>query len=271
MAGAAGPLARVREVQARRLRTFTILHAAGVAVTLVVVGWLIWGSRMPSLLGSLVFLAIIMPAGVPLVWWLNHRAFQRTMDAFGGFRPRIAEVKFAFGAGYILVLDNGLVLGLDPRTTALRLVAFFSAGGVLVHADVTRAERWVMRIRGMQSEGTITNNKGPAEARAELERFRVAFGAKWCMLSLREVRPEHMAADEPMWHESLAFFIPRRRDHARTVAAELDSPAAFLEAARTKCFPQGAAAPLRWRGDIRTRVSRRPGRGEAAPAVHARR
>lgn len=240
MAAVGDPLGRMQAKIARRLRRFTVYHAAVVVVALSALAWILLLSGVPTFLWTFVVLVILMVAGIPLVWWLNRRNFDRMMSGFEAFRPRITDAKLSLNSGYLLILDNGLVLGVDPRTSALRFLAFFSAGGALLHPEMAQAERWGTRIRGMQTEGAITGKKGPADAQAALERFRVAFGAKWYLLFLRQLKPDRMVAGDPMWHEVLAFFIPKWWNQARAVAGELDPLMTFLQTAKTQYFPRSA-------------------------------
>ncbi len=237
MTAVADPLGEMRTKLTRRFRWFTVYHAILVAVAIAAIGWMALTFPSSNTLWAFVFIVIVMPAGVPLVWWLNRRGVARVMDAFESFRPRLGAAKVSLSAGYLLVLDNGIVFGADPRTNNIRFIAFFSAGGALLHPDIHQAERWAARIRGMQMGGAISRRKGPSEAQAELERFGAAFGAKAYFLSLRQVRTERMVAGEPMWHEVLLFFIPRWPDHASQIAGQLDQIVSFLETARGRYFP----------------------------------
>lgn len=236
------PIGEMRARMSRRFRWFTVYHAILVAFSVALVGWIVLPSQSSNLLWAFVFIAIVMPIGVPLVWWMNRRGYMRIMDALEAFRPRVRDAKVSLGAGYLLILDNGLVFAADPRTNALRFVAFLSAGGAVFRPDVRQAERWVARIRGMQTEGAITQKKGPPEAQAVLDQLRQEFGAKFYYLFLREVRSDRMAPGEPMWHLVLGFFVPRWWDRAKEIAAGVDRIASFLETAKDRYFPRGATA-----------------------------
>lgn len=237
---AADPLDEMRATLARRSRWFTVAHAVLVVVAVGVFGWFAFVSQSSSFLLGFIFLAIVMPAGVPLIWWMNRRGWSRIMAAFEAFRPRVVGARASPTVGFFLLLENGLVVAVDPRSGAVRFVAFFSPGGALIRPDMAQVVRWGSRIRGLQSEGAISKSKGPAEAQAELERFRVAFGAKWYLCFLREVKSDRLAAGEPMWHEVLVFFIPRLWEQTPTIAAQLDAVTGFMERARTLYFPRGA-------------------------------
>ncbi len=242
MAQVGDPLGRMRLLLEKRLRRFTIYHAILVVVAVVLIAWITLPSGSETLWWAFVYVAIVMPAGIPLIWWINRRGFNRAMGALEVLRPRISDAKTSMAAGYLLILDSGLVLSLDPRSNALRFIAFFSAGGALIRPDLAHAEKWALRIRGMRTEGGVTNKKGPEPARAELERLRAAFGANMSMLYLREVRPERMAAGEPMWHEVLTFLMPRWWEHTQAVAAGLDALPSFLEGARIQYFSKAGSA-----------------------------
>lgn len=243
MAVVGDPLERMREKLARRLRRFTVYHSILAAVSVAAIGWIVLPSGPPSLVWAFVYLAVVMPVGVPVVWWLNRRFFRRAMAAFEPFRSWIVDARVLVGTGYLLILSSGLVLGLDPRSNTLRCSAYFSPGGALVHPDAAQAERWGSRIRGMTTEGAITKKKGPSDAQQELEQFQAAFGARWYMFFLREVRSERLAAGDPMWHEVLAFLIPRWPEHMKEVANELERLTSFMVEARAKYFPHGASGP----------------------------
>lgn len=241
MAAAGDPVGAMRARLERRFRWFTVYHGILVAIAVIAIGWIALTSGDSQLFWAFVFIAIVMPAGVPLVWWLNHRGVEQLARGLEPLRRRVRDAKVSAGVGYLLVLDNGVVLVLDPRTNSVRFVGFFSAGGTLLQPDAAQAARWAMRIRGMRNEGMITKNKGPPEAQAELERFRVALGAKFYVLSVRDVKPDRLSQGEPMRHMVLGFFLPKWRDHAEPIAHELDRIAAFLQENQGRTFsPAGS-------------------------------
>ncbi len=233
----ADPLGEMRAKLSRRLRWFTLYHAIMVVVAVGVIGYFAFLTGSSSLLWGFLFIAIVMPVGVPLIWWMNRRGLRQRMAAFEGLRPHVVGAQAFASAGYLVLLDNGLVLAVDPQTNALRFIAFFSPGGALIRPSMAQARLWGTRIRGLESEGAISKTKGPAEAQAELERFRVAFGAKWYLCFLRQVKSDRLVAGDPMWHEVAAFFVPKWWDRAQTIVAQLDSLVRFMETARTRYFP----------------------------------
>lgn len=240
MAAAGGPLERMQAKVERRFRWFTVYHAIVVAIAVVAIGWIALPSGSQDLVWIFVYAAVVLIAGVPPVWWMNRRVFRRTMGVFERLRPWISDVDVAPGRGYLLILDRDVVLAMDSPPNVVNFMAFFSAGGALLRPDVAQARRWAARIRGMKTRVSITKRAGPPEAQAELERFREAFGARWYMLFFREVRADRLAAGEPMFHESLGFFIPRFSDRAQAVAERMDALIAFLETAPARYFLKAA-------------------------------
>ncbi len=233
------PLERMRRTLTRRFRWFTVYHATMVVIALALIGWIALPSGSADLVWVFIYVAIVMPVGVPVVWWLNRRNTRRLLGSLEPFRSRITDAKTSLSMGYLLVLDSGVVLGIDPRSNTVRFVAFLSAGGALLRPDLTQAERWGSRIRGMQPGGAVTKKKGPPEAQAELEQLRVSIGARWYMFFLREVRADRLAPGDPMWHAVLGFFIPRWSEHAKEVAGQLEAVTAFLTSAKARYFPHG--------------------------------
>ncbi len=236
MAVVGEPLERMLTTQERRLRWFTVYHAVLAVIAVAAIGWIALPSGVQDLVWIFIYAAIVMPAGVPVIWWLNRRGFRRTRAALESLQPWVSDAKLSAGVGYLLVLDSGIVLSLDVRSNLIRFLAFFSAGRALLHPNAAQAQRWASRIRGLQTEGAITNKKGPAEAQAELERFRLAMGARWYMMFFREVRAERLAAGDPMYHEILAFFVTKWADRAAAIAENLGSIRSFLETAPDRCF-----------------------------------
>ena len=241
MIAPSGPVEGLRATVGRRVRIFTTLHAAMAATTVIVLGAFAYSAGVELFWWLFLYMLVVMPAGVPFVWWLNRRSLRRLFRAFEEMRLRIRYAGFFASVGYLLVFDNGLSFGLDPQSNALRFIAFFSPGGAILQPTLEQAKAWGSRIRGTSAAGSITSKKGNPEAQEQLERFRVRFGARWYVLVSREVRMNRLAPGEPMWRVGAVFFNPRWQEHARDIADELDPLARFLEEARTRYLPPGSS------------------------------